>query len=66
VTPAQDGHLRGGFGSVRENFDINKAGFGIVGVLIAVWIIALAVWRYGHIEVNGNSRLRGDRGGGPR
>jgi high-affinity nickel-transport protein len=55
---AQDGHLKGGFWSFLENFDINKAGFVIVGVFIAVWIIALAVWRFGHIEQKWNSRLR--------
>jgi high-affinity nickel-transport protein len=55
---AQDGHLKGGFWSFLENFDINKAGFVIVGVFIAVWIVALAVWRYGHIEAKWNSRLR--------
>ena len=31
-------------------FDINKAGFVIVGVFILTWAVALAVWHFGHIE----------------
>jgi len=47
---AQDGHLNGSFWSFMENFDINKAGFVIVGVFVLTWIVALAVWHLGHIE----------------
>lgn len=32
------------------NFDINQAGFVIVGIFVLTWIIALAVWRFGRIE----------------
>jgi nickel/cobalt transporter (NiCoT) family protein len=47
---AQDTNLAGsGWGWV-ENFDINKAGFVIVGVFILTWAIALSVWRFGKIE----------------
>jgi nickel/cobalt transporter (NiCoT) family protein len=46
----QDAHLNGSFWSSLENFDINKAGFVIVGVFVVTWIVALAVWRFAHIE----------------
>ena len=32
------------------SFDINKAGFVIVGLFLATWVIAMAVWRFGNIE----------------
>jgi nickel/cobalt transporter (NiCoT) family protein len=32
------------------NFDINKAGFVIVGVFVLTWVIALSIWRFGKIE----------------
>ena len=32
------------------NFDINKAGFVIVGVFILTWAVALSIWRFGKIE----------------
>jgi high-affinity nickel-transport protein len=46
----QDAHLNGSFWSFLENFDINKAGFVIVGVFVVTWIVALSVWRFAHIE----------------
>jgi len=42
--------LTGGFWDFTSNFDINQAGFIIVGVFIATWIVALLVWRFGRIE----------------
>ena len=38
------------------NFDINKAGFVIVGIFIVTWIAALAIWRFGHIEEKWDAR----------
>jgi nickel/cobalt transporter (NiCoT) family protein len=46
----QDGNLGGGFWSFLENFNINTAGFVIVGVFIATWAVALAVWHFGKLE----------------
>jgi high-affinity nickel-transport protein len=46
----QDGNLTGSGWSWLENFNINTAGFVIVGVFILTWIVALAIWRWGHIE----------------
>lgn len=33
-----------------RSFNINTAGFIIVGAFVATWVIALAVWRFGRIE----------------
>jgi high-affinity nickel-transport protein len=46
----QDGNLGGGFWSFLENFNINTAGFIIVGVFVVTWIIALSVWHFGKLE----------------
>ena len=32
------------------NFDVNKAGFVIVGMFILTRAVALSCWRFGHIE----------------
>jgi high-affinity nickel-transport protein len=55
---AQDGHLSGGFWDFMQSFDINKAGFVIVGVFVLTWLVALAVWRYGRIEEKWDEALR--------
>jgi high-affinity nickel-transport protein len=47
---SQELHLGGGYWAVMNNFDINKAGFTIAGTFVVVWIVAVAVWRYGRIE----------------
>ena len=50
-------HLNGGFWSFMANFDINKAGFVIVGMFIATWVGALLVWKYAHIEEKWTAKL---------
>jgi nickel/cobalt transporter (NiCoT) family protein len=47
---AQDTDLTGSGWSWIANFDINKAGFVIVGVFVLTWVVALSVWRFGKIE----------------
>jgi high-affinity nickel-transport protein len=42
--------LRGSAAHWVQNFDINKAGFIIVGMFVVTWVVALAVWRFGRIE----------------
>jgi len=42
--------LRGEIADWFENFNINTAGFIIVGLFVATWAIALAIWRFGRIE----------------
>jgi high-affinity nickel-transport protein len=43
-------HLHGPFWDFMANFDINKAGLVIACLFVAVWAVALAVWRFGRIE----------------
>ena len=42
--------LTGGFWGYVSSFDINQAGFIIVGLFVATWVIALSVWHFGRIE----------------
>jgi nickel/cobalt transporter (NiCoT) family protein len=46
----QQAHLTGDFWDFMAAFDINKAGFVIVGVFVITWAAALAIWRFGQIE----------------
>ena len=46
----QQAHLTGNFWRFMAAFDINKAGFVIVGVFVLTWAAALAIWRFGQIE----------------
>ena len=43
-------NLTGGFWDFMANFDLNKAGFVIVGIFVLTWAVALAVWHFGHLE----------------
>jgi len=43
-------HLNGSFWTYMANFNINTAGFVIVGMFIATWAGALLVWKYGNVE----------------
>jgi len=42
--------LHGAVWDYVQNFNINRAGFIIVGMFLGTWVIALAVWRFAHIE----------------
>src|ERR1700743_1789912 len=46
----QDGNLNGSVWSFLENFNINTAGFVIVGVFVLTWAVALSVWHFGKLE----------------
>ena len=46
----QEYNLTGGFWAFIANFNINTAGFIIVGIFVVTWIIALSIWRFGQIE----------------
>jgi len=52
----QEYHLSGGFWSFMVGFDINKAGFVIVGIFVVTWIAALAIWHFGKIEQKWDAR----------
>jgi len=47
-----------GFWGFMYNFNINTAGFAIVGLFVITWLGALLVWRYGHIEERWGARLQ--------
>src|SRR5438105_8875868 len=47
---AQNAGLSGTFWSFLAGFNINKAGFVVVGVFVVTWAVALAVWHLGKIE----------------
>ena len=47
---AQQLNLTGGFWNYALAFNINKAGFIIVMMFVAVWGAALLIWRYGKVE----------------
>jgi nickel/cobalt transporter (NiCoT) family protein len=38
--------------------NLDYAGYGIVGLFVVAWLIALAVWRYGRIEEKWSAELR--------
>jgi high-affinity nickel-transport protein len=43
-------NLTGGFWDYALAFDLNSAGYFIVGAFAVVWSVALLLWRYGKIE----------------
>jgi high-affinity nickel-transport protein len=60
LLPMEIGGLshRQGFWGIMYNFNINTAGFVIVGLFIVTWAGALLIWRYGHVEEKWNARLQ--------
>lgn len=42
------------------NIPLDYAGYGIVGLFVVAWLVALAVWRLGRIEEKWSTRLAGD------
>ena len=43
------------------NFNINKAGFVIVGIFVLTWVVALSIWRFGKIEQKWEAAAEGPR-----
>jgi high-affinity nickel-transport protein len=46
----QSANLSGGFWDFMANFNLNKAGFIVVGMFVVTWVVALAIWHFGEIE----------------
>jgi high-affinity nickel-transport protein len=46
-----------GFWGFMYNFNINTAGFVIVGMFIVTWAAAVLYWRYGHVEDRWSAKL---------
>ena len=53
---AQQLNLTGGFWDYALAFDLNSAGYFIVGAFVVVWSVALLLWRYGKIEERWHNR----------
>jgi len=47
-----------GFWGFMYNFNINTAGFVIVGMFIVTWAAAILIWHFGHIEQRWAARLQ--------
>jgi nickel/cobalt transporter (NiCoT) family protein len=47
---ADQAHITTGPLAAIAGIPLDYAGYGIVGLFVAAWLIALAVWRFGHIE----------------
>jgi nickel/cobalt transporter (NiCoT) family protein len=53
---------RHGFWGFMYHFNINTAGFAIVGLFIVTWLAAVIIWRYGHIEERWSARIQAAAG----
>lgn len=51
-------HLHGHFWDDMAGFNINTAGFVIVGMFVLTWIVALAIWRIGNVEEKWSAKLK--------
>jgi nickel/cobalt transporter (NiCoT) family protein len=49
--------LSGGVWSLVSSLDLNVVGYVVVGMFLATWALALAVWRFGGIEERWSARL---------
>ena len=47
-----------GFWAFMYNFNINTAGFVIVGMFVVTWALAFGIWRYGNVEEKWGARLK--------
>jgi high-affinity nickel-transport protein len=47
---AQQLDLTGGFWDYAAAFNLNQAGLVIVGIFVAIWVLALGIWRFGRVE----------------
>jgi nickel/cobalt transporter (NiCoT) family protein len=48
----------GGFWGFMRDFNLNVAGFVIVGLFVVTWIAAVMIWRYGRIEERWSASLQ--------
>ncbi|HET9690642.1 MAG TPA: HoxN/HupN/NixA family nickel/cobalt transporter [Acidimicrobiales bacterium] len=58
---AQEAGWNRGVGGWLQGFNINKAGFVIVGVFVVTWAVALAFWRWRKVEERWSAGLAGGR-----
>jgi len=55
----QERNLTGPGWSWLANFNINTAGFVIVGVFVVTWVVALGIWHFGKLEQRWENRAAG-------
>jgi high-affinity nickel-transport protein len=55
---ADQAHITSGPIAAVGNIPLDDAGYGIVGLFVLAWLIALAIWRFGHIEEKWSAHLR--------
>ena len=58
---AKESHFSGGFWEFMQGFNLNTAGFVIVGVFVLTWLVALAIWHFGRIEQRWEAAAEGPR-----
>ena len=58
---ADQAHITTGPLSAIANIPLDYAGYGIVGLFFAAWVVALAIWKYGHIEQKWSTGLAPSR-----
>jgi high-affinity nickel-transport protein len=56
---ADQANITSGPLSVIATIPLDYAGYGIVGLFLLAWALALAVWRFGRIEERWSSDLAG-------
>jgi high-affinity nickel-transport protein len=56
---AQQLRFTGAFWGWVSGLDLNTVGFVIVGLFVATWAVALAVWRFGRIEERWSAQAEG-------
>jgi high-affinity nickel-transport protein len=61
----QELHIHDGFFDFMANFNINVAGFVIVGMFVVTFSLAFLVFRFGHIEAKWEAGLRTSPAGLP-
>jgi high-affinity nickel-transport protein len=55
---ADQAHISTGPLAAIAEINLNYAGYGIVGLFVVAWLIAVAVWRFGRIEQRWSAELR--------
>jgi nickel/cobalt transporter (NiCoT) family protein len=53
-------HATGSFWVWIQGIDINTLGFIIAALFVATWVLALSIWRFGHIEERWSAGVAGD------
>jgi high-affinity nickel-transport protein len=56
----QEANLNSPFWAFVRGFNINTAGYAIVGLFVLTWAIALFYWRFGRVEEKWNAALASD------